>query len=239
MRRLLAAIAIAIPVACLADATPPAKSTVARNQPDTFPNLPALAARADNFAPVGWRVEKTVAGDINGDGIGDLVIVLRKTDPANVITLSADDDYKKFDTNPRMLAIALGTRNPAGYALAVTDHKLIPAPSLPEEGDMLFHPFDPLAAVELRHGILTVRLHDGAGGDWGGQDFAYKYRFNPSCMRLIGMDQIDFPTCKGCDGTQYSANYLTGKEKRWNFLTPQRVHWKPADAPENSCLGDK
>ena len=86
-----------------------------------------------------------------------------------------------------------------------------------------------------------MQLRDGSERDFGGQKRTYTYRFERTCMRLIGMDQLDFPSCKGegCGGEGYSANYLTGKAKRWAWSSSQRVRVGKVDAPPQRCLGDQ
>src|SRR5580692_8046351 len=50
-----------------------------------YPTLAAHAADAVGFAPAGWQIETKLSGDLNGDGVDDLVLVLREHDPANVL----------------------------------------------------------------------------------------------------------------------------------------------------------
>lgn len=228
MQNYLLAVVIALPLLCFAGADEQA-GAVAR--------LPMQARTAAGFAPAGWRVEQTLAGDINGDRIDDLVVVLRKTDPANIVNPGERDDAGTFDTNPRVLAIAFGSASGAGYTLQSSDQQLIARPALPEPDGQLWHTFDPLVGVALNHGILTVRLRDGNERDWGAQKFTYQYRFEHACMRLIRMDQIELPTCKGCDGRAYSINYVSGKAQHWPLSKPRQVLTEKAVAPQQACLG--
>lgn len=77
-------------------------------------------------------------GDLNGDGVSDLLLVLRMNDPKNVVKndgLGPDE----LDTNPRMLVVAFAD-NSKKYRLVVADHTLIPRhtnprPSGPATGD--------------------------------------------------------------------------------------------------------
>src|SRR5262245_18638321 len=70
-----------------------------------YPGLPQRAASADGFVPAGWKLETQVSGDLNRDGIADLVLVLRENNPKNVIE-HENLGENPLDTNPRILAIA-------------------------------------------------------------------------------------------------------------------------------------
>src|SRR5271154_1040489 len=91
----------------------------------TYPKLAAHADAAEGFAPTGWQIETRLSGDLNGDGIDDLALVLRAHDPANVLDNTGGLGVEKLDTNPRILAVALG-RSGGGYDLAAENHTLIP-----------------------------------------------------------------------------------------------------------------
>lgn len=53
-----------------------------------FPAIPAQARAQADLVPKGWTVEMESRGDLNGDGVPDLMLVLHMTDPRNVITTS-------------------------------------------------------------------------------------------------------------------------------------------------------
>src|SRR4028119_662896 len=89
-----------------------------------YPTLPATAATAEGFVPRGWRIDARAQGDLNGDGAADLALVLRGTDPANIVS-NQSFGPSNFDTNPRILAVALAERG-GGYRLGAQDPRLIP-----------------------------------------------------------------------------------------------------------------
>ena len=187
-----------VPLMALAqDVTPP----VAR-----YPKLPAHAAAADGFAPPGWRVELTAAGDLDGDGIGDLALVLREQSAANVLN-NAGAGPSRFDTNPRILVVALGRRG-GGYDLAVEDHVLIPRDTEPNIDDYLDG-----GGIAIRRGALqvTVHLFANAGG-WTAGTKTYTFRVRHRRLVLIGYDSAMVQRNTGAI-TGTSVNYLTGKMK--------------------------
>src|SRR5688572_4327878 len=80
-----------------------------------YPALPRQAASAEGFVPAGWALESQVSGDLNGDGIADLALVLHEQNPANSVSHDALGE-KPLDTNPRILAVAFGDPS-GGYVL--------------------------------------------------------------------------------------------------------------------------
>jgi hypothetical protein len=180
------------------DATPPQVH---------YPKLPIHATAADGFAPPGWRVELTATGDLDGDGIGDLALVLRERDAANVLK-SADAGPPGFDTNPRILAVALGRRG-GGYDLAVEDHTLIPRNTEPTIDDYLDG-----GGIAIAHETLRVELHlFASAGGWTAGKKIYTFRFRRRRLVLIGYESEMVQRNTG-EVTGIGIDYLAGKMKR-------------------------
>jgi hypothetical protein len=174
--------------------------------PVRYPALPATAAAAEGFAPRGWRVEAQASGDLSGDGLADLAIVLRMNDPANILAHDLLGD-NPFDTNPRILAVALGVPG-GGYRLAAQDHELIARRDYPTQSD----PFEGEFAIAGGSLNVTVRLFMSAGG-WDAGSAGFRFRWRDDALRLIGYDYRNVQRNSGCM-TGLSINYLTGRVKR-------------------------
>ena len=170
-----------------------------------YPALPRQAKSAEGFAPPGWKIEKVVSGDLNGDGAPDLVMVLKDADPKNSIKndgLGSDP----FDTNPRILAVAFA-RKDGGYDLVVENHLLIPRPTATNLEDFLSES----GGVSVKNGSLRVALYlfaDAGGWDMG--TTTYTFRWTGGGFRLIGYDNVDTQRNTG-QVTTISINYSTGK----------------------------
>lgn len=163
------------------------------------PRLARTAASAEAFAPAGWRVEQAVIGDISRDGVPDLVFVLRKTDPANIIQR---DHFEPSDINPRILALALGDAD--GFTLAVQDDKIIPGRTA--DGLNMDDPFDEGLSIHNGSAVLTLQLFMSAGGaDMG--SFKFRLRHQDGAMRLIGYDLNMVQRMTGAT-TAISVNFL-------------------------------
>ena len=186
------------PAAALAQVEPP---------PVTYPRLVLQAPSAEAFAPAGWRVEFKAAGDLNKDGIDDLALVIRQDDPANVLT-NMPIGPAKFDTNPRILAVALGRRG-GGYDLALENHTLIPRTTEPNLDDYLSEG----GGVSIARGTLQVKLHlFASAGGWSMGTVGYTFRFQSGRLELIGYDSAMTQRNSG-ETTEISVNYSTGRMK--------------------------
>jgi hypothetical protein len=205
--------------------------------PVNYPELPAASATAPGFVPKGWRIEASARGDLDGDGKPDLAMVLRSTDPANLLrdTFCAGE----FDTNPRILAILLA-RTDGGYRLAAENHELIPRRDNPCQVD----PFSEPGQIAIERGTLRIDLERmmSAGG-WDAGTSTYKLRWRDGALRLIGFDYSNVQRNSGALSL-LSINYLNGRVKittgnvgtdrdkvRWTTLRNRR-------APTLDGIGD-
>src|SRR5438128_5936462 len=87
--------------------------------PVRYPTLPRHATALTGFVPTGWRLQDKAVGDLNGDGLPDAALVLWMHDPNNRIHPSYDPK-QRYDTNPLMLVVALGSRS-GGYDLVAAN----------------------------------------------------------------------------------------------------------------------
>ncbi len=218
----LAALALwLLPLAAAADiGDPPAV---------TYPVLAAHARGAEGFVPAAWAIETSQSGDLNGDGVADLVLVLREHDKANVLANPGGLGESTVDTNPRILAVAFGKpAAPAGgFDLVLQNHELIPRHAIPEADDY----FD---GVAIKRGALQVSMHlfMSAGG-WTASHIVYTFRFQRGRFEMIGYDSVQTQRNTG-EITEASINYTTGKAKLTTGTiggsVGDKVQWKSLPA---------
>ena len=113
--------------------------------------LPAYAAGFSAHVPKGWKIIKSVEGDLNGDNQADAVLVLQKQDKANIIP-NDSMGLPDLDTNPRMLKVLF--KQADGYKTAVENTTLIPPESDKDNGCLA----DPLSDVSINKGRLKVHF---------------------------------------------------------------------------------
>ena len=169
--------------------------------------LPACAAGFSDYVPKGWKIIKSVKGDLNGDNQADAVLVLQKQDKANIIP----NDYMgppELDTNPRMLKVLF--KQAGGYKTAVENTTLIPPESDKDNGCLA----DPLSDVSINKGRLKVHFEwFYSCGSWWMSHSDYLFRYQNDRFLLIGYSHYEYHRASG-EINEYSDNYLTGKRKR-------------------------
>lgn len=162
-------------VCCLLFLAGPARAGGLPPLPDiTWPQIPAEAADATGFAPPGWRVEQIATGDLNGDRVDDLAIILKMTDPANILTKTSGLGQDRVDTNPRLLIVAFG-RAGGGFALAVANRTLIPRLDDPVLADLIDD--NALTIGNGRLKIYLTRFEEFGSWNSSAYSFAFRYRF--------------------------------------------------------------
>lgn len=169
-----------------------------------FPRLIRAASSAEGFAPQGWRVEQAVQGDFSRDGKADLAFVLRKTDPAGMITR---DYFDPTDINPRIIGVALGSGPGGGFTLAAQDHALIPTRDA--DGLNMDDPFEQGLSIENGSLVVQVNLFMSAGGGDAGP-YSFRLRYQDGAVRLIGYDHTNVQRMSG-EAKTISVNFLTGR----------------------------
>ena len=169
-----------------------------------YPKLTRHAAAADGFVPLGWKLERQLIGDLNRDGIPDLVLVLREDNPKNMWKHNALGE-NPLNTNPRILAVAIGNKS-RGYDLKLENHTLIPRRDVPtvedplEEGD-----------IAIDRDVLRVKLnYFTSAGSWSAFNSTFRFRYRNGQLVLIGFDRYSFHRATG-ESTDVSINLLTGK----------------------------
>lgn len=177
--------------------------------PVTFPTLPRQAASAQGFVPAGWSLEAQAAGDLDRDGIPDLALVLRQTEPKNVVANENGLGENPLDTNPRILAVALRSGPSGDYVLRLENHMLIPRRDDPVFAD----PLSESGGISIKRGALRVSLYQFASaGGWGMSTTTYSFQLRGGRFVLIGFDR-DSVTRNTGETKAISIDYLAGKMK--------------------------
>ena len=79
-----------------------------------IPAMPQQAATTEGFVPARRCLDAQASGDLDGDGVADLALVV-----------AASEDVTAATPRPRILAVATG-RPGGGYVLAAENHTFIP-----------------------------------------------------------------------------------------------------------------
>lgn len=167
-----------------------------------YPMFPKHAASAKGFTPPGWEVEVNEAGDLNGDGKPDLLLVFHQDDPAFIVKNDPDSPGEdEIDTNPRILVVAFACAG-GDYDLVLENRDFIPRYEEPTLDD-------PFNGAEIADGGIVVHIHFWANaGTWYTDDRAFTFRFIDGAFRLVGY--TDFTTKRNTGETwELKMDYTT------------------------------
>ncbi|MNJ91875.1 hypothetical protein D3C87_95300 [compost metagenome] len=137
--------------------------------------LPAAKPKQDpaDFVPEGFRVFEKVYGDLDKDGVKDLILIIKGTDRGNFY----QDEYRgELDRNRRGLIVLLNKKH--GYEQVVKNLECFSSEN--EDGGVYYAPE---LSVSVEKGKLYVHYAHGRYGYW-----SYTFRYNQSDFDLIGYD---------------------------------------------------
>lgn len=159
-----------------------------------------LSCKAQNsepsdFIPKGFTEFEKYFGDLNKDSLEDCVLIIKKTDTANIVTNRFD---KKVDINRRGIIVLF--KKEKSYQLADKNYNCFLSEN--EDGGVYF---PPELWIDIKNGKLYIHYDHGRYGYW-----EYTFRFQNSNFELIGFDSS---SNRGpVTLTETSINFLTKKK---------------------------
>lgn len=150
-----------------------------------FPTAVKTAATPEAFVPAGWRIERTLSGDLDGDTIDDAVVVL----------------VQPQGTRERALLVLL--KRKATWALVASNQGLLQCGECAgAKGD------DGAPEMKIAARVLTVHQLFGSR-TYGTSTHRFRLDKNKRMFQLIGLDTSSGDSLLGTSGTT-STNLLTG-----------------------------
>ena len=169
------------------------------------PELANIGKKISDLTPDGWDTLASTIGDLNRDGIDDLVFAIKNTDNRN-FKLNDGLGSDSTDLNPRILAIYFGDSSRT-FKKQLQSNEFI----LLKESPTIDEPFDGLTIQN--NGILKMNYSFwSSAGSWYMSNHEYKFRYQNDRFELIGYEETE--THRGTmKSTNYSINFSTKKMK--------------------------
>lgn len=178
---------------------------------------PPPADPAERLVPNGWHIETRAAGDLDGDGAADIVLVLLADEEAPAA--APEPGGWEADSGPRrMLAIAFASPE-GGYRPALRHTTFLPRKRSPNglsQGWMLFED----GSIEVSRGRLRILFEYTRG------HMTFTFRRQEGAFGLIGYDSAGVSA--GCFHG-LSINYLTRRVRMaagWVDRDEELVRWR-------------
>jgi len=172
--------------------------------------------------PHNWKVLAVEYGDLNKDGIKDVVFVIQDFNPQNVKT-NEGLGIDSIDLNPRILGIYFGTKKGI-YRQQLISNQFI----ILRDSPVMDEPFDGIVISD--EGVLCINFHFWfSAGSWTMSNHTYKFRYQNKVFALIGYESEEIHRASG-DTKAYSINFLSKKIKintgNISGEEPESEEWK-------------
>jgi len=170
------------------------------------------AGSAEGFVPDGWYLEKSVAGDLNRDGLPDMALIIRQDDRTLIIE---GDRFgrDRYDGNPRTIVVALKQAS-GGYRQIARNHQIIPVTGSATMDDPIDNASD--GSLTIEKGVMRLKIGFWASaGAWHMFNRTFAFRLHDKKLLLIGYDNHHVHRGTG-ELKTVSINYLTRRKKTAN-----------------------
>ncbi|MCQ2973225.1 MAG: hypothetical protein MJ211_00265 [Bacteroidales bacterium] len=193
-------------------------------------SLSKTGTKVENIVPNGW-VCSNVKGDLNKDGISDLVIIAT---PNFEDKITIEDDFTLKNSNPPILAIYWGNSNKR-YTLYKQYENIIPFSE------------DQYSSVKVdlsvtNKGVLRIGIsYFQSAESFDNSSTAYLFRYQNNDFYLIGEGSDSFARNTG-DGKKITINYSTLKRQivlynMFDESIPKEEKWETLPNQELKKLG--
>jgi hypothetical protein len=197
-----------------------------------------LPAAARSHVPAGWKVAELVSGDLNGDGLPDLVFIREEQDAKKMTKHPSIDGYI-LNTNTRVLVVLLADK--LGYRKIGENPKFVMPAFVAEFEDF----GDCYKGLKVNNGLVEASFRwEASIGSWCGAQEKYIFHVEAGRLRLIGSEEVSLHRGNG-EKTITSTNYLTGRIKyttglnEFNPKSPPAIDkWESFDAEDPIYLED-
>ncbi len=163
--------------------------------------IPATGSDPRDFIPAGWKLEKQLTADLDGDGVSDYVLKLIENKPSKTAEDAVND-------RARALVVLLADAGGKLTRAAVADRLL----QCTQCGGAFYGVVEAPAEVTIDPKAVIVVAQDHGSREVSNMTFRFRYDASSKRFVLVGFDyaERDRATAKV---VAESTNYLTGVRK--------------------------
>jgi len=162
--------------------------------------IPVSGKSIKDFIPKDYEIKDSISGDLNKDGLKDIVLVLSHL----------QEDTFEMDEEPKRLLLIL-FKSAVGFKLSGKSSEVVMCRHC---GGMYG---DPYSQLDITKGVLSIEHYGGSSWRW---TETRKFRYQQNGFYLIGSTSNLFWNVQDCDGKGIGEagknfkdiNYLTGDE---------------------------
>lgn len=168
----------------------------------SYPELAGVGSCIEELIPLGWQNLSHARGDLNGDGLADLVFAIQSPKQE---TIEYSDGYESdtLHTNPRVLGIYFGERK-GKFKKILQSNSFIINRSTPTM-DEPFKGLEILPSGELQINFYIWQCRECTS--WSTHEYQFKYQ--NSEFELVRYEESTTQRISG-DETTYQVNFQKG-----------------------------
>lgn len=182
-------------------------SSLARSHADPKPlraaSIPTRADAPALFAPRGWKIEKTLSGNLNGDKLSDAALVLVENKPAKDAS---------GDPTARQRALVVLLREGKGWHRVGFNGELLLGT---RDGGAFYGAVETPVNVTVARGLINISMESGSREV---TETTLRLRYEPKRqgIYLVGLDSVDRDRATGAVVSQ-STDFLAGTRRTATF----------------------
>ncbi|MEF9994063.1 MAG: hypothetical protein RR771_06580 [Acinetobacter sp.] len=162
------------------------------------------------YIPAKYNLFEAIEGDLNKDGVKDVVLMVKATDPSAFV----EHEYRgRLDRNRRGMIVLINEKGK--FKPVVSNLNCFSSEN--EDGGVYFAPE---LWIEIKNNLLNVHYGHGRYGYW-----RYLFRLEGNDLRLIGYD--DSSNHGPYVESETSINFVTGKK-----VIRENLNQDPEDEPK-------
>jgi hypothetical protein len=194
-----------------------------------YPQLKDRAATAEALVPADWTVELSSSGDLNSDGLDDIVFVAREAGNGIVMANPTADESGLKIVHPRMLVVAFKDPRDQQFHVVAHDTRMLPPQTAAYDMSWKLRVVKAVLEVQFSATFPFSSMDDPEIVE---ANAAYKFRYERGAFALIGAE-----VTAGSEQKQWhermSVNMLTGKKVTENRARRREVERfdRPAELP--------
>ena len=194
-----------------------------------YPNIRKKGTSIERFVPKDFVIMKSAKGDLNGDSLEDVALVIKGTLPKFMNSNNGLGE-NIYDTNLRILLVLLRQNPRSDFRLAARNNDFIIPPPSPVNSE-------PFQDIAISRGILQIKMELWqSAGSWSASNTKYRFRLQKGEFLLIGVEQEEYMR-NSVETTVSSYNFLAKRVKKTEgiretvenysaeYRTP-RIRWK-------------
>ena len=188
--------------------------------------FPQRAQNIENFVPENWKILLKEEGDLNGDTLEDVVLLIENTDSDNFFVIESEFmESHILNFNPRIILILFKEENGQYHLISKNEKELVPSENN-KDASSLKNSIDD--GIFIGNNILKVNFSEFiAAASWHLTNISYTFRYQQNKFQLI---EVDYQYYNGYNG-EVEERSLNLSTNRMETTSGGNIFFEEEDEP--------